>query len=750
MPRVSPIFTNINGGEVSPLLHGRVDLAKYPNSYATVENFLPLAQGPAARREGFRYIANTRNDAVARLIPFEFSTVQAYVIEATDLKFRFYKGRAQIVSGTPVELAVPYAAADLAALRWAQSADVLYLAHQSHAPRKLTRTSHTSWSISTVAFLDGPYLDVRSDLTITPSGTSGSVTLTASAALFAAGDVGRLVRLKHGSTWSWCEITAYTSTTQVTATVKSTATTASASAAFRLGAFYPGNYPAVVTFFEERLTWANTPAQPQTIWASVSGDYENMAPSDAGGTVADDSALTFTISDDRVNAIRWLSAGAKGLAIGTVGGEFTMQATSLGEVVTPSNVTVRRETTRGSADVPPVRIGAAVLFVQRARRKLFEFVYNFEADGQVAPEMTLLAGHVVRAKIAALAWQGEPRSVLWCAMDDGTLAGMTYMRDQQVIGWHRHPLGGTGAKVLSLACIPGADEDDLYAVVERTVNGSTVRFVEVTDGEFWPDNATDREYAFFVDAGATYDSPVAQTLTLSATTGSSVTATAGGGTPFSAGDVGREIRHRWLDAASRTYRTAVAVITAYGSATVVTVTITAAFPATSLAASTWRLTVTTVSGLSYLEGETVAVLADGAAHPDCVVASGAIALARKAAIVQAGLPYTSLLTSLDLESGSADGTAQGKRKRIHEVVVRFHATLGAEVGAVLTEGTVFDRIEFRAGAAAMDAPPPLFTGDKPVVFPQGWAREARVSIRQTQPLPCTIAAIMPRLSAGGS
>jgi hypothetical protein len=166
MARVTPIITNTNGGEWSPTLFGRVDIAKYPNSFRTVRNFIPLVQGPSTRRPGFHFVTAAKSSGPAHLIPFEFSTVQAYVIEAGDQYFRFYKDRGQILSGgSPYEIASPYAVADVFDLKWAQSADVLYLTHPSYAPRKLSRTGHTSWTLSEIDFLDGPYLEQNATAT---------------------------------------------------------------------------------------------------------------------------------------------------------------------------------------------------------------------------------------------------------------------------------------------------------------------------------------------------------------------------------------------------------------------------------------------------------------------------------------------------------------------------------------------------------------------------------------------------------
>ena len=431
MPRAVPGIVAFNAGELSPLLYGRTDLTKYQAGCRQMENFLPTSQGAATRRPGLEYIAATKGNAVARLIPFEFSTTQAYIIEATATTFRFYMNGGQIESspGVAYEVSHPYGLADLDSIQYAQSADTLYLAHPNYAPRKLTRSGHTSWTLTSISF------------TATPAEWTGS------------------------------------------------------------------NYPGTVAFFDERLFWGGTPNQPQTIWASKVNDFENLTT----GSAADD-ALKFTLVDDQMNAVRWMSAH-KVLLLGTAGGEFSVQASNLNEALTPSNLTARRQTTVGAKSVQAVRVGTAAIYVQRAGRKLQEIAYSYESDSYVSPELTLLAGHVTRAGIRSMAWHQEPWRVLWCVLDDGQLVGMTYMRDQQVVAWHRHPLGGINAKALSVACIAGTNETQLWVVVERTINGGTKRYVEKMTGEFWASSPHDKTGAVFVDSAIDYNGSPATVLT---------------------------------------------------------------------------------------------------------------------------------------------------------------------------------------------------------------------------------------------
>lgn len=752
MPRASLLLSTFNAGEWSPELYGRVDLDKYRNACRHIENFVLLAQGPATRRPGTEFVAHSKDSGRVRLIPFEFSTEQAYVIEAGDGYFRFYMngGRIEDPPGTPYELATPYGVNDLAGLKWAQSADVLYLCHPDFAPRKLARSGHTAWSLQEIAFQDGPYLDENvGPITLAPAAVSGSgVTLTASADLFEAGDVGRLLRLRHGSQWGWARITGFSNATSVTIAIDGNFGSTAATTAWRLGSWSERTgWPGTVTFYEERLFLANCRQQPQTLWGSVSGAYESFSPSATDGVVRDDHGLNFTIADDRVNAIRWMSAG-KTLTLGTAGGEFNLGAGTRNEAVTPGNVTVRRETTNGSADIRPARIGAAVLYVQRARRKLYEMAYSFENDAFNSPEMSLLARHLLHPGISEIAFQAEPWSVLWVVCEDGALLGLTYMREQDVIGWHRHRIGGSETRVLSVAVIPGPRQDETWLAVERRVNGSLRRSVERMAAAIAPGDPDDKRGAFFVDAGRSYDGAGTSTLTPGAGAmtpgGTGITFTSAA-PAFAPGDVGREIHYRYKTGDGAGYAVARARIAAHVGATEVSADLLAPFPSLApIAAGAWALSALTIGGLDHLIGETVTILAEGATHPARVVApDGTIALERPVAWAHVGLGYLSRLTTMDLEAGAAEGAAQGKKRRVHRVIVRLNDSLGMRVGG--DPGRTED-IVFRGPRTAMDQSPPLFSGDKLVVFPKGWDSNAFVTVLQEQPLPCTVVALIPHLT----
>ena len=532
MARVAAQLTNFTGGELSPRLDGRNDLTKYSSGCKTLENFIVYPHGAAARRPGTTFIAEVKNhNQKGRLIPFEFSTTQTYILEFGNQFIRIYKDQGQVQSGgSAVEVATPYLEAELFQIKFAQSADVMYITHPNHATRKLTRTSHTSWTLTEVDFTNGPFQDSNtSTTTLTPSGTTGSVTITASASTFVSTDVNRLVRIGDGI----AKITAFTSATVVTATTSTDFANTNASSNFSLGAFSTTTgFPSCVTFFEQRLVFAGTTNQPQTIFFSKSGDYENM-DANIGGTVADDDAIIYTIASNQVNAIRFMTA-TRTLIIGTAGGEFTVSGGGTDSAITPTNILIKKQSNHGAANVDAIAVGNATLFLQRAKRKIRELAYNFDVDGYLAPDMTILAEHVTEGGITQMAYQQEPNQIIYAVRGDGELIGLTYQREQQVTAWHRHVFGGafgSGKAVCeSVAVIPTDDtEYEVYVIIKRTINGATKRYIEVLNT--FDFTTTDNTTFNFLDSQLSYSGSSTTTLSgLSHLEGQTVSILADGAT----------------------------------------------------------------------------------------------------------------------------------------------------------------------------------------------------------------------------
>ena len=752
------LIPSFNAGELSPRLESRPDLEKYASACRTLENFVIMPYGGVNRRPGFQHIGGARYaDKKCRLIGFNFSTTTNFILELGDLYVRFWSNGVQVESapGVPLNVASPYLEAQLQDVQYVQINDVMYLAHPSHPVQKLSRISDTNWTLAPVAWDYPPFRDENvTSTTITPSATTGSgITLTASAAVFDPGDVGGYYQVVHkrttayvereisstgasGSlrvigpwdfrtygTWTatiniqrrygsgpWetirsfrgtndrnisssgdeateCElrinvtdwahgssttrayieaqdsgvygvvkVTGYTSPTVVTGTVIKDMFAATATEFWAEGSWSTRRgFPRTVAMHEQRLFFGGNTAEPQTIWGSKINDFETFR----SGTY-DDSALNFTIASSESNAINWM-VSQQVLCVGTAGYEYIVSANSADAAITPSSIHIRPQSHFGSKYSRALLANEVTLFIQRQGRKVREFVFQFEKDGYVSADLTLLADHVTSGGITQIAFQSQPDAILWVVTGDGILAGMTYERGQNVVGWHRHTTDGVFESVATIYG-QGTGGDEVWCSIRRTVNGVTARYIERMDPAYRETLEEETKASwFYVDSGKTF---------------------------------------------------------------------------TSVS------TTTPVNGLIHLIGKTVSILADGAVVPSQTVSAlGQITLPYPASVVTVGLPYTSTLKPMPLDPGQLpDGSAQGRKFRVNRMVVRIYKSLGGEVEV---EEGAWDPIYSRDTADIMGSSPPVFTGDKTVMVARPYEDKGTIQIRQTQPLPLTILALIP-------
>lgn len=816
------IQTNFSAGQWSPTMRGRVDLAKYYNSCAEILNYIVKPEGGAFRRTGSYFIQEVKDSTKkTRLIPFTFSTVQAYALEFGDFYMRVYKDRAPVtdlsktitgataanpvvitsaahtfsngdqvnisgvfgmtelngrtftvanVAANTFELSgingtaytaytsggtadriytvtTPWGEDDLIDLKFAQSSDVLYMAHPDFQGRKITRTSDTAWTVSLYDPTDGPYQNINTSattLTLSSHVVGAGITLTASTSTFESTDVGRHFRTftSGGTEWGWGYITAYTNTQTVTVTlVRTPGGAAIATTNWRLGAWSDTTgWPSVVTLFQERIVWAASNTDPQTLWGSVTSQFDNMQPTQASGSVTDSDAFTFAIADDQVNAIRWMSPGKNTIAIGTSDAEYNVYGSASSGIlvgITPSNIQVSRETKHGSiSNVRPQRIGGEVMFVQRSRRRVRATSYDYaSSESSVARDLVLTSQYALGMGVIDFDYQDELDHIGWMVRTDGKLAAFTYDKDQQVNGWHVHQLGGN-AMVESLVTVPSpyADEgEDVWLLVKRTINGSTKRYVEYITPQFDLGN-NGQSSMFYVDSGLTYDGFLGAGITLSAISGAGVTVTADTAV-FSSTMVGRKVY-------SSTGR---GTITAYTDTTHITITITTDFEALTFDSGEWSIARQVFGGLWHLEGETVSVCADGGARNDEVVATGQITLDSFYSVVHAGYGYESRLKQWPPEIPSLT-TIQGSVQSVFEAFVYFYQSMGGKFGYVKDDGTEsFESIVYRAPNDVLGEATPLFTGIKKLYLRGGYKEEPYLIFKQDQPLPHNILFVVQKI-----
>jgi hypothetical protein len=597
---------SFTGGEWSEALHSRTDLSKYTTAVRRMKNFVVHPHGGASNRGGMEFIAEVKDSSkFTRLIPFQFSVEQAYILEFGDQYFRIYKDGGRVESGgSSVEVATTYLEADLPLLKFTQSADVLFIAHPSYPARKVSRTSDTAWSINTITF--GASVTAPTGVT-----SSGYVSDSDSYLVTAIDSSGResvgssSVQVSDGAVLSWTAVSGadyynvYKDNTSSgvygyagrASGTSFTVPSAGIEADFTQSppedvALFDGTdkYPGVCTFFEQRLCFARTNNQPQTIWGSVTGDFENM---NSSAFVNADDAYEFTINARQVNEIRALIP-LEALIILTSGAEWVMRAGGGSDAVTPASVDLKAQSQFGCSDVQPVVIGNSVLFVEYSGSVVRDLTYSYEIDGYKGNSLSVFANHLLEGyHITEWAYQRDPDSVVWAIRNDGTLLALTYYKEHNVFGWSRHDTQGTFESTATIPNDSGLDE--VYFIVKRTVDGNTVRYIERFRARLpLDDNYTrDVKNAFFVDSGLSYD-----------------------GTASS-----------------------------------------------------------NISGLDHLEGESVVALADGSVVKNLTVSSGSVTLPNAAEKVHVGLSYESEIETLDFIAQSAEGTTQDKLKDVKSVVV---------------------------------------------------------------------------------
>jgi hypothetical protein len=487
-----------------------------------------------------------------------------------------------------------------------------------------------------------------------------------------------------------------------------------------------------VAYYQQRLAFAQSNNEPQTVWLSQTGNYHNF---NVSSPLRDDDAVTFTIAAPQVNEIRHM-VPLTTLVLLTSGGEWLMKSNQ-GAVVTPLSINLEPQGYRGASDLPPLVIGNTILYVQSRGSIVRDLSYTLEADTYTGNDLTVLSSHLFAGKtLVDWAYAQTPYSIIWAVLSDGSLAALTYMREHEVWGWSRHDTDGTYESVCSVS---EGTEDAIYFVVNRTIGGVTKRFVERLHTRVF----TAVEDAFFVDSGLSYDGTHtgSTTMTLSGGTtwlhGENITLTASVST-FVAGDVGNAFV---LTIGTATLR---CVVKTYTSGTVITVQAARDVPTAfrGVATSTWSKAVDELSGLSHLEGKAVAILADGNVEAQQTVSSGAITISNPASKIHVGLPIQSDLQTLDIEN--AKSTVQGKVKSVANLTLKVENTRGGRVGPDFDRLTEFKQRDYEAYGAPTD----LTTGNIRVTFPSKWATDGSVCYRQDDPLPVTILSVIPELEVG--
>lgn len=682
MANVRTFTRSFAGGEVTPEFYGRIDDAKYQTGLAKCLNFITLPHGPAHNRAGFGFVREVKDSArKTRLIPFSYSTTQTMVIEFGHLYVRFHTNGATLMSGgAPYEVATPFVEADLFDIHFVQSADVLTLTHPNYIPRELRRLGATNWQLSTITFASK--LSPPTGVSATP--TAGTTPGTPTTQTYVVSSVG-----PNGLDESTYSAVSTCSNNLFDDGAFNTITWTAASGATRyyvyklsnglygyigqtqgtsfkdeniaadvsvtppeindpfLGA---GNYPAAVSYFEQRRCFGGTLNAPQTLWMTRSGTESNLNYSIP---TRDDDSIQFRVAAREANTIRHI-VPLQELVLLTSSAEWRVTSVNT-DAITPTSLSVKPQSYIGANNVQPVIVNNNLIFAAARGGHVRELGYSVQSGGYMTGDLSVRAPHLFdNLDIQDMAFAKAPQQIIWMVSSNGKLLGLTYVPEHNVGSWHQHDTEGFFE---SCTVVSEGSEDVLYVVVKRTIGGATKRYVErMASRQFVA--AAD---AFFVDSGLTYS-----------------------GTP-----------------------------------------------------------VTTLSGLSHLEGKTVNILADGAVHPQRVVTGGAITLDVEASTVHVGLPITADLQSLPL-AFEAEGYGQGRVKNVNQVWLRVYRSSGIFVGPNPNE-----LVEAKQRTTEpYGSPPALKSEEIQVMVTPTWADSGSVYVRQSDPLPLTIVSMSLEVAVG--
>ena len=484
MARFVSMQTNFTAGELDPLVRARVDIESYKNALETARNVICQPQGGVSRRPGTKFINELGGTPASgvRLVSFEFSVTDSYMLCFTNDTMYVYKDKALVHTETSTGIVSAY----LDTMCWTQSADTLIVVHQDMAPRKIVRgVSDTDWTISTISFDSIPNyaftlstFNTSGSGTLTPSDVSGKITLTSQNATFIAGHVGQYINASPQGRARIVEVTT-TTTVNVVTEFPFFDTTAIANADWDLETGYEDvwsaskGWPRTVTFHQGRLYFGGSKSRPSTIWGSKVGLYFSFEAVEA----LDDDAVEATLDTNTFNAITDIISG-RDLQIFTTGGEFNVNQEGL-SAITPSNFFVSASSRNGSKEgIRVQQLESGVLFVQRQGKALSEIAFSDATLSYETAKVSLLSGHLLkgpkRMDIRRAVATDENDLLLLVNEDDGSICLFSLLRAQNVIAPSQFTTTGSFKDI-------GVDIVDIYTVVSRDDDGVTKYYVEIFD-----------------------------------------------------------------------------------------------------------------------------------------------------------------------------------------------------------------------------------------------------------------------------
>ena len=662
------------------------------------------------------------------------------------------------------ELATPYVAADIFDLEYVQSADVMTITHPNYAPRDLTRTDHDAWTLSTITF--APSQAAPTGVSVTATGGSTTFTYAVTAvneetleeSLPATGSSSTSKDAAWDNTVTWTAAAGAgtyniyrekngiygfvgraegTSFNDDNIDPDGSDTPPKARNPFNAA----GDYPSTVGYHQQRRIFANTDNDTQKFFMSQTGNISNMSFS---SPQKDDDAITVTIASRQVNEIRHF-VSLSDLVILTSGGEWLVKG--IDGVITPSGIQVKPQSYYGSTSLTPIVAGDIVIYMQPGQT-VRDLGYKYESDSYSGNDLSVLARHLFDYNsVSDWSFAQAPHNLIWCVRDDGICLSLTYSREQNVFGWARHTTQGD---FKSVAAIREGDDDFSYSLVQRTVNGSTMQYVE----RMHTRDFTDIQDSFFVDSGLTLDNPVDISGFTNANPVVITTATAHGLTNGDTVDISGIKVSDSSTTRGWAYDTDLEG-SGYTVANVTSTTFELQNNGSNVDGTSFsvyhsggkvREAVTSISGLWHLEGQSVVALGNGYVERNLTVSNGGITLQNKASRVHVGLPYTSEMQTLRIDNGNVLDTIQGRNKKISRLSIRFEQSLGGWYGPDLDHMR-----EIKYGLPAQyGQTPDWITGDKDLTMSPSWNKDGQIVVQQRDPLPMTLLALIPEVIPGGN
>jgi len=671
------------------------------------------------------------------------------------------------------EIPSPYLEAELFDIHYVQSADVMTIVHPSHAPRELRRLGATQWELKEINF--GSPIASPTGVSVSayiPSSSStntdtyeaheyvvtaiGSNLIDESAQSSSGSANNNIFVTGAKNTVSWNAVSGaaryrvYKEQAGVYGFLGETTSTSIVDANIapdfsRTPPVYDNpfpssdNYPGAVSYFEQRRVFAGTNNDPQTIYMTKSGTESNMS---FGIPIRDDDRIKFRVAAREANTIRHIVPLTQLLLL-TGSAEWRIASVN-SDAITPSSISVKPQSYVGANNAQPVIVNNSMVYAAARGGHVRELGYNWQANGFITGDLSLRAPHLFdNFTIVDMALAKAPLPIVWMTSSNGKLLGFTYVPEQQVGAWHQHDTDGTFE---SVASVSEGNDDVVYCVIKRTINGAVKKYIERMGTRLYE---TQRD-SFFVDAGATYNginTNTGQNVTISGgtnyTRGESVTITANYNlfnAPPSTNDIGDAIV---LVDGTNYYR---CNITSTTSQTVATVKLDKDLPADlrNTGITTYEVARNVISGITWLEGKTVSILADGAVHPQKVVSSGSITLDQASSVVHVGLPYESDLQSLPLAL-QAEAFGQGRVKNLNHVWVRVLESSGIFAGPSADK-----LVEAKQRTTEpYGSPPNLKTEDIKIMLTPTWQDTGQLFVRQSDPLPLTIVGLTLEVAIGG-